>query len=330
MIFLVSYCIRCCGDTDPRDSTQKRGPRVKLRKFRHLAELAGLGGSLLLAGCTNAALLDPAGRVGVQERSLIVTATLLMLLVVVPTIVLTLFFARRYRASNARARYDPEWSHSRGIEVVVWALPLVIVAVLGVIAWVSTHELDPFKPLASKARPLTIEVVSLDWKWLFIYPDQGIASVNETAFPSNVPVRFVITSASVMSSFFIPRLGSQIYAMAGMQTEVNLIADRPGSYDGISAQFDGPGFSGMNFKALALPSEEQFEDWVAAARRSPHSLDRRSYDELAEPSANSPVEYFSTVTPSLFQNIIAAYMGGSMNMPQGGEPMPMQGAANVR
>lgn len=306
---------------------------------RNCAFLAGPAGSglvMLLSGCRGAALLDPAGQVGAEERSLILTATLLMLLVVVPAIFLTLFFARKYRASNEGARYDPTWSHSRRVEVVIWAVPLAIVAALGTIAWITTHELDPFKPLASKAKPVTIEVVSLDWKWLFIYPDQGVASVNEAAFPTGVPVRFLITSDSVMSSFFIPRLGSQIYSMAGMQTEVNLIAERPGSYDGISAQFNGPGFSGMDFKALALPDEGQFEGWVARLRRSPAILDRRAYDELAKPSANNPVEYFSTVEPDLFHDVIAKYANGTMGTDHGNvdphdmEPMAGQGSDNVR
>ncbi len=219
---------------------------------------------LLLASCRNAVLLNPGGAVGAQEKSLIITAALLMLIVVVPVIVLTLVFARKYRATNEKARYDPRWAHSAKIEAVVWLVPLAIVITLGVITWQSSHKLDPFRPLESGAKPLTIEVVSLDWKWLFLYPEQGIASVNQVAFPSNVPVTFEVTSDSVMNSFFIPQLGSQIYSMAGMKTEVHLIADRPGIYDGMSANFSGAGFSHMSFKALAV-SEKQFEDWVSQA-----------------------------------------------------------------
>jgi len=291
--------------------------------------LSGLGAVTFLSGCKGVALLDPAGQVGMHERTLILIATLLMLIVVAPTIFLVLFFIWKYRASNTKSRYDPEWAYSRRIEATMWAVPFLIVAVLGTIAWFTTHQLDPFRPLESQSKPVTIQVVSLDWKWLFIYPDQDVASVNQVAFPSGVPVRFVITSASVMSSFFIPRLGSQIYSMAGMQTEVNLIADRPGSYDGFSSQFNGPGFAKMDFKALAVPDEEQFEAWLAAARASPKTLDSMAYKDLAAPS-NSPVEYYSKVEPGLFHSIIASFMKGATGVDQGMNSMTAEGSDNVR
>jgi cytochrome o ubiquinol oxidase subunit 2 len=276
------------------------------KKFAALVRLLSLSPVLALTHCRSAVLLHPAGPVGADEKSLIVTAVLLMLIVVVPAIVLTLSFAWKYRATNRKAQYAPKWEHSKAVEAVIWLVPLAIVLVLGTVTWISTHKLDPFRPLEPGAKPLTIEVVSLDWKWLFIYPDQGIASVNEVAFPSGVPVTFEVTSDSVMNSFFIPQLGSQIYSMAGMRTEVHLKADHPGTYDGISANFSGAGFSGMGFKALAVPAK-QFEDWVGAARKSPLELGQSEYERLAKPSENNPVEYFSAVTPGLFRDIIDKY-----------------------
>jgi len=263
---------------------------------------------VLLSGC-KAALLDPKGQVGMDERSLIITATLLMLIVVIPVIVLTLVFAWKYRASNKDAKFAPDWSHSTAIEIVVWLIPCLIILVLGTITWKTTHSLDPFKPLETKndVKPVTIEVVQLDWKWLFIYPEQHVASVNQVAFPAHTPVRFKITSDTVMGAFFIPQLGTQIYSMAGMQTEVNLIADHLGTYDGICSNFTGDGFSGMTFKAIAT-TPEQFNDWIAKAKQSPQKLDNASYELLAKPSENTPVSYYSTVTPDLFKQIVSKYM----------------------
>lgn len=199
------------------------------RPARCIVRLPPLGAALLLSGC-QWVVLDPKGPIGLQERSIIITATVLMLLVVVPVIALILIFAWRYRASNEKADYRPDWSHSNTIEAVVWLIPCLIIAALGVITWRSSHTLDPYRPLDSKVRPLRIDAVALDWKWLFIYPDQRVATVNEVAFPANVPVEFHITSATVMNAFFIPQLGSQIYAMAGMQTELHLLANEPGTY----------------------------------------------------------------------------------------------------
>jgi cytochrome o ubiquinol oxidase subunit 2 len=261
---------------------------------------------LLLGGC-KATLLDPKGQVGVDEKSLILTSVWLMLIVVVPVIVLTVIFAYKYRASNTKSTYLPDWSHSTRIEVVVWAVPCAIILALSILTWTSTHDLDPFKPLKSKVKPITIDVVALDWKWLFIYPEQHVASVNELAFPANVPVNFRITSDSVMNSFFIPQIGSQIYAMAGMESQVNLIANEAGVYDGLSANFSGPGFSNMRFKALAS-SQADFDAWVAKARKAGNKLDAANYPALAKPSQNMPVTYYASVDPGLFHGIIAKYM----------------------
>jgi len=263
---------------------------------------------LSLSGC-DLTLLDPKGSVGVAEKSLIATATGAMLLVVVPVIVLTLLFAWRYRASNRKATYAPKWSHSTGIELVVWAIPSLIILFLAILTWKTSHELDPYKPLQSDVKPINVEVVALDWKWLFIYPDLGIATVNQLAVPVGTPVAFRITSDSVMNSFFIPQLGTQVYAMAGMQTQLHLIADHAGDYAGLSANYSGAGFSDMKFRTLAQ-SPEEFEAWVAKVRATPERLSMDEYASVSQPSEKAPVQYFSSVDPKLFHNIIAKYNDG--------------------
>jgi cytochrome o ubiquinol oxidase subunit 2 len=273
---------------------------------------------LLLSGC-NLELLSPKGDIGMQEKSLILIATGLMLLVVVPVIAMTLIFAWRYRASNTKATYAPKWSHSTAIEAVVWVIPCVIIAILGTITWRSTHALDPYKPLQHQAKPLTIQAVSMDWKWVFIYPDYGVASVNELAMPTNVPVHFEITSDSVMNAFFIPQLGSQIYAMAGMKTQLNLIASEPGKYAGLSSNYSGAGFSDMHFTAIAT-TEQGFQDWISRAKASTASLDDQTYHALTQPSEKVPVAYYTHVKPGLFDSIIGQYMGDMQMDKIGAEP----------
>ncbi|WP_159832642.1 ubiquinol oxidase subunit II [Burkholderia sp. 8Y] len=274
--------------------------------------LSGLLASVCLSGC-NLEVLDSKGVIGAAESSLIATATYTMLLVVVPVILLTLIFAWRYRASNHKATYAPKWTHSTAIEVVVWAIPAVIILYLGVLTWKTTHELDPYKPLPSQVKPINVEVVALDWKWLFVYPDLGIASVNQVAFPVGTPVSFRITSDSVMNSFFIPQLGGQIYAMAGMQTRLNLQADSAGDYAGISANYSGAGFSDMKFRALAL-SQADFDSWVKKVKTAPEALDMNVYAGVARPSEKVAVRYFSTVDPKLFNNIVGKYNNGNVTV----------------
>ena len=281
--------------------------------------------AVLLSGC-QLDVLSPKGDIGVHERSLIFTATGLMLLVVVPVIVLTLWFAWRYRASNTKATYAPKWAHSNAIEAVMWGIPCVIIAILAWITWTSTHKLDPYRPLASKVKPVTIQAVSLDWKWLFIYPDYGVASVNQIAFPVDVPVKFEITSGTVMNAFFIPRLGSQVYAMAGMQTQLHLIAREQGSYEGLSSNYSGAGFSDMHFKAIAT-SAQGFKDWIGKARAVPATLDASAYQSLLKPSERVPVSYYGSVAPGMFAHILQPGAGGMAEAarPMGG--MPMAGMA---
>lgn len=276
-------------------------------RYPRLLGLLPLIGTLLLSGC-NMTLLDPKGQVGLDERNLIITATLLMLLVVVPVIVMTFLFAWKYRASNTDAVYTPKWSHSTKIEIAVWAVPVLIIIALGYVTYKSTHALDPYKPLVSDVKPITIEVVALDWKWMFIYPEQGIATVNKIVFPANTPINFKVTSDSVMNSFFIPALGGQIYAMAGMQTKLHLIANQNAEMDGISANYSGAGFTGMKFKAIAT-SQEDFDAWVSEVKKSPKQLDQAEYAALAKPSQNNPVELYSSVTPNQFQIIVDKYEG---------------------
>ena len=282
--------------------------------IRNLFTLIVAGAGLTLAGCSGG-VLDPKGQVGMDEKNLIILCTILMLIVVVPVIFLTLYFAWKYRASRDFEIYTPKWAHSTKIEAVVWSIPILIVVSLSVITWRSTHALDPYAPLEGQGEHLTVEVVSLNWKWLFIYPEQGIATVNELVFPANKPVAFKITSESTMNSFFIPQLGSQIYSMAGMETKLHLIADEPGTYKGISSNYSGAGFTGMKFNAIATPTEDDFEAWVASVKQSQTSLTSGAYEQLAEPSENNPVTYFSKVDDGLFHNIVMKYMRdhGSMD-----------------
>src|SRR4051812_44030269 len=221
-----------------------------LRRWLVLLPLA------FLAGC-NTVLMNPSGDIANQQGRLIVVSTVLMLLIIVPVIALTIFFAWRYRASNKEATYTPDWDHSTQLELAIWAAPLLIIIALGAVTWISTHTLDPYQPLrridatrsaAATTKPLVVEVVALDWKWLFIYPGQGIATVNELAAPVDQPIQFKITSSSVMNSFYIPALAGQIYAMPGMETKMHAVINKAGEFEGFSANYSGAGFSDMRFK----------------------------------------------------------------------------------
>jgi len=276
----------------------------------------------LLSGCKGG-ILDPKGQVAADEKSLIITATLLMLLVVVPVILMTLGFAWKYRASNTAAAYEPKWSHSGKIEAIVWIIPIIIVSLLGVVTWKTTHSLDPYRPIESTEPAIRVEVVALDWKWLFIYPDLGIASVNELAFPKGTPVSFRITSDSVVNSFFIPQLGGQIYAMAGMETKLHLVADEAGTYNGMSANYSGAGFSGMKFKAIATDTPEAFKAWVEKVRATAQPLDAKSYLALAKPSENNPVGYYGSAEPRLFDAVMHKYMAARQSLAANDEDLKL-------
>jgi cytochrome o ubiquinol oxidase subunit 2 len=261
----------------------------------------------LLGGCSLAhfPLLDPHGPLGQSEFELIVTAFLIMLIPVVPVIVMTFWFAWRYRATRPRAAPASSGAGHQ-IEWVVWTVPAAIVIALGVLTWATTHRLDPYKSIAAPVKPLRIEAIALDWKWLFIYPDAHVATVNQLVIPTNVPVSFRITSDTVMTSFFIPRLGSQIYAMAGMQTRLHLLADKPGRYTGLNSQFSGAGFPEMHFGVVAT-SETAYQRWLQQVKQGSETLDMRRFDLLARPSAHNPVMQFSAVQPGLFNSVIRRY-----------------------
>lgn len=270
---------------------------------------------------TAIAVLEPRGWIGMKEGRLLITATLLMLLVVIPVFVLTFVFAWRYREGNKKAKYTPEWADSPLAECIWWGLPCAIIAVLSVLTWQSCHELDPYRPIENGKKPLTVQVIALQWKWLFLYPEYQVASLNWLQIPEQTPIRFEITAQAPMNSFWIPDLGGQIFAMPGMSTELHLIADGPGDFRGCSANISGRGFSGMTFTTRAC-SQELFEEWITTSKHSLEELTQERYDQLAKPSEYDPVVFFSWKEPDLFQRILMKYMG-PMEMGDTKEEMKM-------
>ena len=269
--------------------------------------------AVVLGGCTEG-VLDPKGPIAIAERQILFNALGIMLAIVIPTILATLGVAAWFRASNKRARYLPEFEYSGRLEVLVWAIPAMTVILVGGVAWVGAHDLDPRKTMASTTKPINVQVVSLDWKWLFIYPDEGIATVNQLTIPVGTPVNFELTSSGVMNSFFVPQLGSQIYTMAGMVTRVHLQADHPGTYRGLSAQFSGGGFADMRFNVDAVPAEE-FARWVDAARNAGPALDAQAYADLAKPSKAVVPFTYRAVASDLFNHIVSAVMQPNVAAP---------------
>jgi cytochrome o ubiquinol oxidase subunit 2 len=255
----------------------------------------------------NVAVLHPQGIIAQKQLNLMVIATLLMLIVVIPVFVLTFGIAWKYRASNTKAKYSPDWDHNRTAEAIWWLIPTAIIGILAIITWQSSHDLDPYKALDSAKKPVTVQVVALQWKWLFIYPEQGIASVNMLEFPEDTPVNFEITGDAPMNSFWIPQLGGQVYAMAGMTTKLHLMADHVGSYDGSSANLSGQGFAGMKFTAKAV-TRADFDAWTTSMRRSPAALTTAEYNNLAKPSENNAVKSYVATEPDLYDRIIMKYM----------------------
>jgi cytochrome o ubiquinol oxidase subunit 2 len=261
---------------------------------------------LVLSSCGQGPL-DPHGPVGSAERVILYDATGIMLAVVIPVIVLTLVFAWWFRSGNQNATYKPEWKYSGRIELIIWAIPALVVLFLGGMAWIASHALDPPKALESQSPALEVQVISLDWRWLFIYPHEGIATVNYLVVPVDVPVHFRLTSTSVMNSFFIPQLGSQIYTMPGMTTQLNLLADKPGAYPGLSAQFSGPGFSDMRFTVRAEASED-FARWVAQARGQGNALDSMTVTDLMRPTKDSAERTYGSVPDDPFEAIAGGHL----------------------
>jgi cytochrome o ubiquinol oxidase subunit 2 len=280
--------------------------------------------ALPLAGCGG--VLDPHGPISTSERLILIDSVAIMLVIVIPVIIATLGFAWWFRASNDRATYRPYWSFSGQLELIVWAIPALVITFLGGIAWFGSHALDPFAPLTSKT-PVEIQVVSLDWKWLFIYPNDGVAGVNQLIIPAGVPVHFTLTSSGVMNSFFVPQLGSQIYAMAGMTSQLSLLADEPGDYPGISAQFSGDGFSDMRFVVHAM-SPDDYARWLASAKDRGAVLDAAAYAALAQQSSDLKPTAYHGVDPKLFDSIVsetAPPSGGAQEQPGGHSSSPAAG-----
>ncbi|TPG43764.1 ubiquinol oxidase subunit II [Sphingomonas koreensis] len=263
----------------------------------------------MFLGACNAVVLHPAGDVAMQQRDLLIISTLLMLLIIVPVMALTVIVAWRYRESNTEATYTPDWDHSTGLELIIWSAPLLIVICLGALTWLGTHTLDPYRPLGridatrpidAAVKPLEVDVVALDWKWLFIYPEYGIATVNELAAPVDRPINFKITASSVMNSFYVPALAGQIYAMPGMQTQLSAVINKPGNYEGFSANYSGQGFSGMHFRFHGLAPGD-FNRWIDTVRATAKGgLDRNTYIALDKPSEDVPVIHYRAVDPALY------------------------------
>lgn len=276
---------------------------------------------LIASGCDQG-VLAPAGPVSMQERTILFDALVIMLAIVIPVIIATLVVAWWFRASNTRATYLPEFTYSGRLELIIWSIPALVILFLGGIAWIGSHDLDPGRPLDAKVKPLEVEVVALDWKWLFIYPQQGVASVNQLMVPAGVPVHFRITSASVFNIFWVPRLGSMIYAMNGMTTQLNLLADKPGTYPGLSAHFSGDGFPDMKFDAIAVP-QTRFDGWIANARQNGTTLNQAAYRQLSQQSQNVRPYTYRGVENGLFDAI------ASRTLPPGPGPIEASGGAEL-
>lgn len=291
----------------PHDE-RTQNPMPRLSGPSRLAALAFI--AAMLSGC-KAVVLSPAGDIAERQKDLLLAATGLMLIIIIPVMALTVFFAWKYRASK-KAAYSPDWDHSTKFELVIWAAPLLIIICLGALTWVGTHLLDPYRPLdrlsateeiAVDHEPLEVQVVALDWKWLFIYPEQGVASVNELAVPVNREIEFSLTSSSVMNAFYIPAMAGMIYAMPGMETKLHGVFNNPGSYQGLASHYSGWGFSGMRFKAHAT-DQAGFEEWLAKTREAGGELSREEYLELEAPSQNVPPRSYAEVDPELFNRVV--------------------------
>lgn len=281
-----------------------------------------IGGTLLALGAAglfayllqghSVDVLSPQGIIAEKQRDLLVFASVLSLIVIIPVFILTFFIVWKYRAGNTKATYTPDWDHSNKLETLWWGIPCAIILVLAVITWQSSHALDPFKPISSDYKPITIQVIALQWKWLFIYPEQNIATVNYVRFPESTPVSFQITADAPMNSFWIPQLGGQVYAMSGMSTQLHLMANNPGVYNGSSANLSGEGFADMRFKAEST-TQDDFYAWVQSAKQSRRTLTSGSYRLLASPSTEQSTTTYASAEPNLYTNVIMKYMapGGS-------------------
>ena len=284
-----------------------------MKKLRNIfLALLSLGTLFLLTSCEKLIVLNPKGIVAKDEKDLLILALLLMLIVVLPVLVAVLLITYRYRASNKSAKYDPNFTHSKKLELIWWGVPIVIIAILAVITWKTSHDLDPYKPITSTngKKTVTIEAVSLNWRWLFIYPDQNMATINFVEFPVNTPVHFLVTSDAPMNSLVIDQLAGQIYAMDGMQTQLYMVADQTGNYQGKSISFSGNGFPGMHFLTKVV-SDAEFSKWVSTNQTSKNILTWQTYQTLVPDSTDTSVHYFTLGDQNLFDEIIEKYMGPS-------------------
>lgn len=281
--------------------------KTKLKIFFSILILLGVLALLALFVSThNVPVMEPKGMIGLKEKEIIITAALLMLIVVLPVYALTIWFCVRYRAGQKKSKHTPDWEHNSIAECCWWGVPFIIIVILAVITWRSSHELNPYTPIDGGQKPLTVQVVALDWKWLFIYPEQGIATVNFVQFPEKTPISFEITADAPMNSFWIPQLGGQIYAMPAMRTRLHLIADEMGSYRGSSSNISGKGFAGMVFTAKSS-SQKEFDEWVESVKQSSDHLTLEEYNQLAEPSEYNPVASYVLMQEDLFDQIIMKY-----------------------
>lgn len=255
----------------------------------------------------NIQVMNPKGLIATKQKWLILVASAIMCLVVIPVFIMIPLFYWKYREGNKNAKYRPDWGHSTIAELIWWGIPCIMILVLGILTWKSTFELNPYKVIESEKKSLNIQVVALDWKWLFIYPEQGIATVNYVQFPKDTPLTFSISADAPMNSFWIPQLGGQIYAMPGMTTKMNLIANEEGNFRGVSANISGKGFAGMMFRAVSS-TEEAFNHWISEVRSSGEFLSEEVYRDLAKPSENHPVTFYSGVSDDLFNQIVMKYM----------------------
>ena len=287
-------------------------PRRRVKPARWAVLLA----PLTLGACSG--VLDPQGSIGMSERTILIDCLAIMLAIVIPTVVATLGFAWWFRSTNARAKYLPNWTYSGGLELIVWGIPLLTIMLLGGVTWVASHELDPAVPIASNVKPIEIQGVSLDWKWLFIYPEQHMASVNQLVVPVGVPLHFSLTSGSVMNAFFVPKLGSMIYTMNGMTSTLNLIADKTGTFPGLSAHYSGDGFSDMHFDVHSVPAD-QFASWVNTAHGSGQILDQASYEKLEKQSSNVAPFTYGNTDPTIYSRIVSEQIPPAPG-PQTGTP----------
>lgn len=304
--FLHSYRELDCIFTEKNNNKRKVNNKYSFAIIL-LLMVGIIAGVFLLAHGSTVGLLNPQGIIALKERHVIVTTVLLMLLIVVPVFVLAFTFAWRYRASNTGARYLPNWEHNRFEEFVWWGVPMIIIAVLAVITWTSSHQLDPYRRIESTTQPLTIQVVSLNWKWLFIYPAQGIATVNYVALPEQTPIEFQLTSAAMMNALWIPQLGGQEMTMPGMITQLHLMAASTGTYTGLSSNFSGMGFSGMHFPVQSM-TQDSFNQWVNTIKQATSSLDKTTYQALASPSENNPPTFYRLGDASLYTSIVMQFL----------------------